>query len=159
MAKKMCSLACKAPDANALERGLGDLRDRVIGAKAYTGSTSAQKQPATRTLGSAITQVSDDSCADVWRNRQPGALPALGANAHLAGSPIDIIQTEGCDLVGPQAEFGQHHENGVVPPSGSTCSIASIENILHLFGRQIAWQARKLPFSDRRNAARQMGQV
>src|SRR5262245_41946817 len=153
MAKKMGPLVCETPNASTLERSPGDYRDRATGCKPDAGSARAEKQPATRRLGSAITQVSDDSGADIWRNRHPCALPALDVNEHLAGSPIDIIQCKCRDLAGPQAEPGQHYEYGVVPPPSGACAIATIENILHLFGRQIGRQVRKLPFSDRGQAA------
>ena len=70
----------------------------------------------------------------VWRHRHPRSLPTLGANEHLAGSPVDIIQGEGRDLVGPQAELGQHHQDGVVPPPQRRRSIATIEDLLNLRG-------------------------
>src|SRR5215471_4337878 len=94
-----------------------------------------------------------DGSADVWRDRHPYSLPALGANAHLAGSPIDIIQCKGRDLVGAQAELGQHHKNGVVPPPDGACSIAAIEDILNLLGGQIGRQVGELPLPDRGHAA------
>ena len=82
-------------------------------------SKTAQEQPTTRRFGPAITQIGDDGRADVWRERHPRSLPALGADEHLAGSPVDIIQGEGGDLVGPQAEPGEQHQNGIVaPPHG-----------------------------------------
>ena len=39
--------------------------------------------------------VGNDSRADVWRDWHRHALPALGTNEHLAGSPVDIINHEG----------------------------------------------------------------
>src|SRR5260370_1165962 len=72
----------------------------------------AQKQPATRRRRAAIAQGGDDGRADVREHRHPRSLATLGANEHLAGSPVDIIQGEGRNLVGPQAEPGQHHEDG-----------------------------------------------
>src|SRR5215472_1891246 len=145
----MSPLVREAADAGTLESGLGDQRDRVMRCKADAGSARAQKQPAARRLGSAIAQVGDDGCADVWRDRHLYSLPALGANTHLAGSPIDVIQCQGCYLIGPQAELGQHHEDGVVPPPDGACSIATIEDLLHLFGGQIGRQVRELPLSYR----------
>src|SRR5215475_2660224 len=134
MPKKMCPLVCETRNASTFERGPGDYRDRATGCKADARSARAEEQPATGRLGSAITQVGDDGRADVWGNRHPCALPTLGANAHLARSPINIIQCKGRDLAGPQAELGQHHEYGVVPPANIGCAIATIENILDLFG-------------------------
>jgi hypothetical protein len=67
-------------------------------------SKTAEKQPAARRFGATITQVGDDGRADVWRDRHPRSLTTLGANEHLARSPVDIVQGERRDLVGPQAE-------------------------------------------------------
>jgi hypothetical protein len=61
-------------------------------------------------------------------------LPPLGANEHLTGSPIDIVQGQGRDLVGSQAEPGQHHQNGVVAPPHCARSIATVEDLLNLRG-------------------------
>jgi len=149
----MGPLACEAPDASTLESGLGDHRDRASGCKADAGSDRTQKQPAARRFRATIAQVGGDGSADVWRDRHPYSLPALGANAHLAGSPIDIIQCKGRDLVGAQAELGQHHKNGVVPPPDGACSIAAIEDILNLLGGQIGRQVGELPLPDRGHAA------
>src|SRR5215813_10685657 len=102
-----------------------------------------------------MTQVGDDSCADVWRNWHPCSLPALDADAHVTGSPVDIVQCEGRDLVSSQAELGEHHKDCVVPPPNGGCSITTIERFLHLLGRQIGRQVRELPSSDRGYAAGQ----
>src|SRR5205807_9782788 len=119
----------------------------------------AKPRTATRRSRPAITQVGDDSRADIWRHRHPRALPTLGANEHLAGSPVDIIQGEGRDLVRPQAELGQHHEDGVVPPSQRRRSIATIEDLLNLRGGQVGREARELPSPDRGHATSQSERV
>jgi hypothetical protein len=80
-----------ATDAGTIESGLGDHGDRAARRKTDIGCRRAQKQSATRRLGSSITQVGNDGCADVWWDRHPGALPTLGANEHRAGSPVDIF--------------------------------------------------------------------
>ena len=90
-----------ATDTGALQGGLGDHRNRATGCKADVRRQRAQKQPATRRRRAAITQVGNDSRADVWRHRHSRSLPTLGANEHLAGSPVDIIQGEGRDLASP----------------------------------------------------------
>jgi hypothetical protein len=61
-------------------------------------------------------------------------LPTLGAKAHLAKSPVNIVQRKGHDLVSPQAELGEHHKDCVVPPPNGGCSITIIEHFLHLLG-------------------------
>src|SRR5208283_4455970 len=90
---------------------------------------------------------------DVRRDWHSGSLPALGAEKHLAGAPVDIVEHQRCDLVGPEAELSQHHEDGVVPSPHGGRSVATDEDLLNLRGREIAWQARELPSPDRRNAA------
>ena len=47
------------------------------------------------------------AAADVWWDRHPRSLSALGANEHLGRSPVDVIQGERRDLVGSHAELGQ----------------------------------------------------
>src|SRR6202044_40575 len=148
-----------ATDAGALESGLGDHCDCASGGKADVRSKTAEEQPATRRLGATIAQVGDDGRADVWWDRHPRSLPALGANEHLARSPVDIVQGERRDLVGPQAELGQHHQDGVVPPPHDSCSVAAIEDLLNLPSREIGPQARELPSPDRGHAAGQSKRV
>ena len=97
-------------------------------------SKAAEEQPATRRLGPTMTQVGNDGCADISRHRDPCPLPALCANEHLAGSPIDIVQGQGRDLVGTQAELGEHHQDSVIPPPHGACPIATVEDLLHLRG-------------------------
>lgn len=41
------------------------------------------------------------------------------------------------NLVGPQAEIGQQQQNGVVAPSHHRLSVATVESLPHLSGRQI----------------------
>jgi hypothetical protein len=104
-------------------------------------------------------QVGNDSRADVWRDRHPRSLPPLGVNEHLAGSPVDIIQGEGRDFAGPHAELRQHHENGVVPPTQSGRSVATVEDRLNLHRREVGRQARKLPSPDGGHAAGQSERI
>jgi len=114
----------------APQSGLGDHRNRATGCETDIRCRRAQKQLATRRCRAAITQVGDDSRADVRRHWHPRSLPSLGANEHLAGPPVDIIQREGRDLARPHAELGQHHEDGVVSPPQRRRSIATIEDLL-----------------------------
>jgi hypothetical protein len=130
----------------------------MAGRKADARSERAQKQPTTRRFRATITQVGGDGSADVWRNRHRYSLPAPRMNAHLAGSPIDIIQCNTRDFVGPQAELCQHRKDGVGPLPDGGCSIATIEDILHLFGGQIGWQVRELPLSTVTNQCYASGQ-
>lgn len=145
--------------AATLKSRLGDHRDRATGCKAYVRCQNAQKQPATRHPWTAMPQVGDDGRTDVRWYRHPRSLPALGANEHLAGSPVDIIQGEGCDLAGPHAELGQHHEDGVVPSPHRGRSIATIEDLLNLHHGQIGRQARELPSPDGGDTAGQSERV
>jgi hypothetical protein len=101
-----------------------------------------QKQSATRRSRATITQVGNDSRADVWRRRHPRSLPTLSANENLAGTPVDIIQGERRDFVGPQAEPSQHHQDGIVPSPHGGCSVAAIEDFLNVRGGEIGRQAR-----------------
>src|SRR5450756_1311703 len=78
---------------------------------------------------------------------------------HLTGSPVDIIQGKGGDLVGPQAELGQHHQNGVVTPPHRGCSVATIENLLNLRSREIGRQTHELPLPNGGHAAGQRERV
>ena len=113
----------------------------------------------TRRLWAAIAQICNDGRANVRRDRHPCALSAFGTKEHLAGTPVDIIEGECRDLAGPQAELGEHHQNGVVPPSHRSCSVATIECLLHLGGGQKSRQARELPSSHRRHAIGQRARV
>ena len=105
--------------------------------------------------GRSLRKECNDGRSNIRKDRHPPPLPALGANEHLAGSPVDIIQGEGRDLVSPQAELRQHHEDGVVPPPQRRRSIATIEDLAHLRGRQIGRQARELPSPDGAHTAGQ----
>ncbi|WP_245508563.1 hypothetical protein [Bradyrhizobium zhanjiangense] len=55
----------------------------------------------------------------------------------IRGAPVDIVEGERRDLVGPQAELGQQQQNGVVAPSHHRLSVATVESLPHLSGRQI----------------------
>ncbi|MGY3387683.1 hypothetical protein ACVWW6_000274 [Bradyrhizobium sp. USDA 3311] len=93
-------------DSNAIESGLGDHGDRASGSKADVWRECADEQPSARRLWAAIAQICNDSRANVWRYRHSSALSALGANEYLAGAPVDIVEGERRNLVGPQAELG-----------------------------------------------------
>lgn len=103
----------------------------------------------------ATAQICNDGRANVWRYRHPCTLSALGANEYLAGAPVDIIERERRDFVGPQAELGQQQQNGVVAPSHHRLSVATVESLPHLCGRQIGLQSCELPSPHRWNAIRQ----
>ncbi len=100
-------------------------------------------------------KVGDHSRADVWCDWHPRPLPPLGANKNLAGSPIDVIQGEIGNLVGPQAKLGQHHHDGVVAPPHCGCSVATIEDLLNLRSREVGRQTHELPLPDGGHAAGQ----
>ncbi|MDF0498996.1 hypothetical protein [Bradyrhizobium yuanmingense] len=59
-------------------------------------------------------------------------LSAPGANEYLAVAPVDIIERESRDLVGPQTELGQQQQDGVVAPSHHRLSVATVESFPHL---------------------------
>ena len=63
------------------------------------------------------------------------------------------------DLIRPQAELAQHHEDGIVPPPQRCRSITTIEDFLNLRGRQIGRQAGELPSPDGGHAADQRERV
>src|SRR6516164_6114462 len=134
VSKDMGPLVGVATNAGTLQGTLCNHRDRATGCKADIGGRRAEKQSATRRLGTAVAQVRNDSRADVWRDWHRRALPAIGTNEHLAGSPVDIINHEGRDLGGPHAELGEHHEDGVVPSPHRGRSIATVEDLLNLRG-------------------------
>nr|WP_245283393.1 hypothetical protein [Bradyrhizobium sp. WSM2793] len=96
-------------------------------------------------FGRPLRRYATMAAPNVWRYRHPCTLAALGANEYLAGAPIDIIERERRDLVGPQAEFGQQQQNGVVAPSHHRLSVATVESLPHLCGRQIGRQSCELP--------------
>ncbi|MET4037355.1 hypothetical protein ABMB68_008839 [Bradyrhizobium sp. RT4a] len=95
------------------------------------------EQPSARRLWAAIAQICYDDRANVWRYQHPCTPAALGANEYLAGAPVDIIERERRDLVGPQAELGQQQQNGVVASPHHRLSVASVESLPYLIGRQI----------------------
>ena len=99
--ENMSPLVRVTADAGAIEGGLGDHRDRASGGKPNVRSITAKEQPPARRLRSAIGQVGGDGRTDIRRDRHPRPLPALGANEHLAGSPVDIIQGQGRNIAGP----------------------------------------------------------
>lgn len=76
-----------AMEAGALQGGLDDHRNCA------TGSKSRPEAPAcAQTAGGTTTSGGDHagSSTDVRRHRHSRSLPTLGANEHLAGSPVDI---------------------------------------------------------------------
>src|SRR5215472_12320709 len=153
---RLCrKLMCVAADASAIEGGLGDHCNRATGCKADVRRQRAQKQSATRRRRAAIPEIGNNGRANVWRKRHPRSLPTLGANEHLAGSPVDIIQSEGRNLASPQAQPCQHYQDCVVPPPQCRRSIAAVEDLLNLRGGQIGWQSRELPSPDGGYAAGQ----
>jgi hypothetical protein len=79
-------------------------------------------------------------------------------------TPASIKRGEPCCMSclprpGPQAELGQQQQNGVVAPPHHRLSIATVESLPHLSGRQIGRQSCELPSSHRWNAIRQRARV
>jgi len=107
VSEDMGAAVCATFDSNAIEGGLGDHGDRTSGSKPDVRRECADEQPSARRLWAAAAQICNDGRANVWRYRHPCTLSALGANEYLAGAPVDIIERERRDLVGPQAELGQ----------------------------------------------------
>ena len=66
-----------------------------------------------------VTQVGEPPLRRRLEGSASSLAAALGANEHLAGSPVDVVQGEGRDLAGPHAELRQDHENGVVSSTQS----------------------------------------
>ena len=147
VSENMGATVCATFDSNAIESDLGDHGDRTSRSKADVWRECADEQPSARRLWAAIAQICNDGRANVWRYRHPCTLSALGANEYLAGAPVDIIERERRDLVCPQAELGQQQQNGVVAPPHHRLSVATVESLPHLSGRQIGRQSCELPSS------------
>src|SRR5690242_13783721 len=145
MSEKMGALASITTDTSAVERGLGDHRDRATGCKTDMRRQCAEKQAATRRPRAAITEIGNDSGANIWRDWHSRSLSPFGVNEHLASAPVDVIQGKGRNFAGPQAELRQHHEDSIIPPPQSGRSVTTLEDRLNLRRGEIGRQARELP--------------
>jgi hypothetical protein len=142
----MGPLTREASDPSTCESRLGDHRDRIAGRKADARSQRTQEQPATtRRLRTTITQVGDNSSADVCRDWHCYSLPTLGANEHLTGSPVS------CN-VRVATSFARKPSLArimrMAPAARWRWFDRNHRDIPHLFGGQVVRQVRELPLSD-----------
>ncbi|MCP1909484.1 hypothetical protein J2R96_001964 [Bradyrhizobium elkanii] len=129
----MGAAVCATFDCNAIESGFGDHGDRTSGSKTDVWRECADEQPSAGRLWAAIAQICNDGRANVWRYRHPCMPSAVGANEYLAGAPVDIIEGERRDLVGPQAQLAP--ATTVIAPSHHHLSVATGE--LEQLGRDV----------------------
>ena len=101
----MGAAVCAALDADAIKSGLGDHRDRAPRSKADMRRERADREQPPTDYGRPVRRYPNDGRANVRRDRHPCALPALGTNERLADTPVDLIEGEGRDLVGPPAKL------------------------------------------------------
>ena len=116
----------------------------------------SKKNTAADTARTTRAQVDCDSFTDVGRQRQLCPSPTLAPNGNPAVVPIDVIQTQRNDLAGPQTQSGEQQQNGVVPLSIRSVTLALIEDPLHCASRQELRHGGKGPNRDRRHASRQV---
>ena len=65
-----------------------------------------------------------DSFTDVCWHRQLRPAPAFTPNGQQAMVPIDVIQIQSYDFAGPQTQSSQHQQNGVIPFSIRSFTLA-----------------------------------
>jgi len=153
LCRKIWAPRCAQPSMPARSRA--DLATQVI-----------EEPDAKPTCGASVRTNSrrHDDFGRPWRRYATTAaptsdLPALAVNEQLAGTPVDIIEGERRDLVGPEAELGQQQQDGIVAPPHHCRSVAAVESLLHLSGGQVRWQAREPPAPYRRHATNQRARV
>ena len=72
----------------------------------------------------------------------------LTSNEQLAGSPVNVIELEGHNLSGTEAEAGQQEKDGVIAAAGGGLTIAGTKHTFNLIGAQVLGYRGQAPIGD-----------
>ena len=96
----------------------------------------SEKDTTADTAWTARAQVGCHGFTNVGRQRQLRPAPTLAPNGDPTVIPIDVIQAQRNDLAGPQTQSGEQQQNGIVPLSIRSATLAPIEDPLDCASRQ-----------------------
>ena len=97
--------------------------ERLLHDAAHRGRSSelAERRPCRReevpggTRRARLAEVGRQGPADLSQEGQSLTRPAFAANGQLPGAPIDIVEGQGGDFPGPEAEPSQQAQHGIIP--------------------------------------------
>src|ERR1035437_6130402 len=156
MAKQMRALVREATDAGSRQRRPGDHRNSSRRGEADVWGEIAKKHSTTIGCRATILQIGRNGGTDIRWQRHLCLLSPLAVDQHLPRSPIDVVEGQGGDLVCPQSEAREQDHDRVVSSSDRSSPIATVKDLLDLFGRQIGWKCRKSPVPDGRHTIREI---
>jgi hypothetical protein len=108
-----------------------DVLHRAGRQAAPRGSEPGEHMPVQGVRRPPVPEPGRDRLAGARRERHPVLAAALVVHRDQAGMPVQVVQGQGRDLAGPQAEPGQEHDDGVIPPPGSRGTVAAAQQRGH----------------------------
>ncbi|MEI9986089.1 MAG: hypothetical protein WDN69_24685 [Aliidongia sp.] len=139
------------------ERAANDTADGRRADEASPGRTGPNEDAACRTSRPVLTQIVDQGCPDIRRQRQPCQPLTFAVHNDLAAFPIEIVQGHGGDLAAAQAEPREQHQDGVIATTRRLPTITRRQQTFDLFGRQRFRQVRQTPAGDTRHRGGEIG--
>jgi hypothetical protein len=98
--------------------------------------------------GTIRAQIGCEGLPDIDRQGHPIVQQPLTSNEQLAGSPVNVIELEGHNLSGTEAEAGQQEKDGVIAAAGGGLTIAGAEHLFNLIWAQVLGYGGQAPIGN-----------
>ena len=80
-------------------------------------------------------QISNYGFSNIARQRHPLISMAFAVEDEISGSPIDIVQFEGCDFTATKPESRKQNQDGEVTATNVGAAVTTLEKLLKLSSR------------------------
>jgi hypothetical protein len=104
----------------------------------------------------AILEVGDDRFANTGRQRQVVKVSTFTSNAHLPGTPVQIVEPERRHLTRTKTEIGEQHHDRVIAALGRGTSMHRSQHLADGIWWNGSRDGRHRPTGHRRNRSRQI---
>lgn len=148
-------MRAEAVQTGPCARPAHDGRDRAAAQAHRRRHRSDEHRPRRRTRAAAL-QVVGDRRPHVARQRQHVGASALAAHRDLPRAPVEILELQSRDLVGPKPQAQHQHDHRVVPPSHGPAPVTGVQQCPCLGPAQSLRQQRDLAPRDRHRRRRQI---
>lgn len=155
VAKDVCPLG-RSGDVGRLHSVGSDRGDRPTVREGNVRRHQADKNGAAARGWATVRQIRRERLPDVCRQWHRVGSAALAADRQLPAAPVDIVQGEAADLIGPQSEASQQHQDSVVASAHRGLAVAVRKDLMNLHARQRLRECRESPARNPGDACRQV---
>lgn len=155
MAQQVRALSCR--DHSCFCQGcFDDARNGTPTFEPVDGSLISEEHSTTGASRPIMAQITRNGSCDIRRERQLRPFSTFPAHRDSCVFPIDIFEVESDDFTRPQAKPREQKQDGVIASSHRRASVAMMQNLPYLSGRQMFGANRERPTCHFRNDQREI---